>query len=241
MLLLLAAFLPTPAAPSSNEDFSLGASLDWNSRYIWRGITAGETAVLQPSIWTSLFGYNLEAWANYPLRGSDGRRGFDEFNLFLEGTSPRQALAVVPGLNIYTYPHAEENESWTAEIALTFYMPVGPVWLFWENDVDVVSHRAAYYAEFGLQAGRDVAESLNLEVALAQGYATAGFNAAYLGIAQCGLTYLTAHIGIGWRLAGILTLTPHLEAVFTVGRELRKELGTGVRFNLGMALTLGRD
>lgn len=235
------AFLALLVPALADEDVYLGASLDWNSRYLWRGMPAGEGAVLQPSFWTHIFGTNLMIWANAPLVDGSGPNGFDEVNIFLQGTSPRRPLVVVPGLNVYTYPRAPDAERWTAEVALTFYLPLGSVWLYWENDVDVVLYPGAYYAEFGLQVGGDVADNLNLDLSLAQGYATEDFNGAYLGVPKSGLTFLTAHAELEWRLADFLSLAPHLEVVFALDPDLRKETGAGVRFNFGLTLTLGRE
>jgi len=239
--ILAAAFLAAATQAFAAEDLYLGAALDWNSRYIWRGMTVDEGAVLQPSFWTSLLGTNLLVWANYPLQDSAGQKGFDEINVYFQGTSPRRALVVVTGLNVYTYPHAEDDGSWTAEVAMTFYAPVGPAWLYWENNVDVISSPGAYYAEFGIQAGRGVADSLSLEASLALSYASSDFNEACLGISKSALTYLTAHAGIEWFIADWLSLSPHVETVFTLDGDVRRERGAGVRYNFGLTLTLGYD
>ncbi|MBN2199878.1 MAG: hypothetical protein JW747_08540 [Candidatus Aminicenantes bacterium] len=239
--ILAAAFLAFAAGRAAAEEPYLGAAVDWNSRYIWRGMTVHDGAVFQPSVWTSFLGTNLLVWANSPLQAGDGQKGFDEINFYFQGTSPRRALVVVTGLNVYTYPRAEDAERWTAEVAMTFYAPVGPAWLYWENSVDVISTPGAYYSEFGIQMGRDVADNLSVEAALAQSYASNDFNDAYLGIAKSAFTYLTAQVGIEWRIADLLSVTPHMEAVFTLDSDVRREWGAAVRTNFGLTLTLGYD
>ncbi len=238
VLLLSAGVAARPAYAERN--FYVGAALDWNSSYIWRGITVDESAVLQPSAWANLFDTNILIWANRPLHDPSGWIGFNEIDVFFQGTSPREKIVAVPGMNFYTYPRSVEV-SWTAEVALTFYIPVGPVWISWENNLDIRAYPGAFYAEVGLQTGWEIAPHLSLEASLAQGLASTEFNQAYLGVKGEPLTHLTAHLGFEWELAGILSLTPHLEAVFVVGRELREIQGGAPRFNFGLTLTIGRD
>jgi hypothetical protein len=242
LILVLFLFRPLPGlgAGQGEEDY-LGASLDINSRYVWRGMAWSEGPVLQPSAWTNFLGYNLMVWANCPLQQESGRKGFNEIDLFVQGTSPRRAINVIPGLNIYTYPGSAEENPWTAELALTFYIPVGPVWIYQENNLDVRAYSGAYYAELGLEVGSDFSETLGWEASLALSYASADFNRAYLGVDRSVLTAVSLHTGLEIRIAGPLSLKPHAEVIFLLQDFLRDNPNHAWRANIGLSLAIGQD
>jgi hypothetical protein len=239
--LVLLLFSPLPGLAAGQSEDYLGASLDLNSRYIWRGMAWSEGAVLQPSAWTSLMGYNLMVWANYPLRQESGRQGFNEIDFFVQGTSPRRAINVIPGLNIYTYPGSAEENPWTVELALTFYIPLGPIWIYQENNLDVRAYSGAYYAELGLEAGNDISETLSWEASLALSYASADFNQAYINVAQGALTALGLHYGLEIRIAGALSVLPHAEVTLLLQDFMRDDPSQAWRANIGLTLAFGQD
>ncbi len=219
----------------------LGVSLDLNSLYIWRGLAWSQGAVLQPSAWTSFLGYNIMVWANYPLSEEPGGKRFNEVDLTVQGTSPRRAINIIPGLNVYSYPGSEEENPWTAELTLTFYIPVGPVWFYQENNLDVLAYSGAYYAEFGLETGDDLSESVGWEASLSVSYASPDFNQAYLDVAQGGLTAVGLHFGGELRAAQGLSLRPHAEIYYLLGDYMRDASGRAWRASMGLILVLGQD
>lgn len=93
------------AAPAGAADVSAGA--DFNSAYIWRGITLNTNPVLQPWVDVSgiklgegaSFGFNV--WGNAPVTGEeyDLKRQFDEFDVTLTLSLPHGVKA---GLIEYT-------------------------------------------------------------------------------------------------------------------------------------------
>jgi hypothetical protein len=191
--------------------------------------------------WTSLVGYNLMVWANCPLQQESGRKGFNEIDFFVQGTSPRRTINVVPGLNIYTYPGSAEENPWTAELALTFYIPLGPVWIYQENNLDVRAYSGAYYAELGLEAGNDFSEILGWEASLALSYASADFNQAYLNVARGALTGVGLHYGLEIRVAGALSIRPHAEVIYLLQDFMREDPNRAWRANIGLTLAFGQD
>ncbi len=219
----------------------LGASLDLNSRYIWRGMAWSQGPVLQPSVWSSLLGFNILAWANADLGLDTGRRGFNEIDVFVEGTSGRSGLAVVPGLNLYTYPGRGEDSPWTAEAVITFYLPIGPVWLSLENDVDIRAYPGAYYAELGLETGREVSEKISWEAALALSFASADFNEAYLGMRKNSFTACSVHCGLAFQIIDSLSVKPHIELFFLLDDALAEGRPGFLRANFGLTLAIGQD
>jgi hypothetical protein len=239
LLFLLAGLVSLRAQESAPY---LGASLDLNSRYIWRGMAWSQGPVLQPSIWTSLLGFNILAWANADLgHDSGGRSGFNEIDIFVEGISGRHGLAVVPGLNLYTYPGREEDSPWTVEAVITFYLPIGPVWLSLENDVDFRAYPGAYYAELGLETGSEVSEKIGWEAALALSFASADFNEAYLGLQKNIFTACSVHCGLALHIIDSLSVRPHIELFFLLDDALTEGRPGFVRANLGLTLTIGQD
>ena len=236
-------FLAGPGLGFGQEEGGtyLGASLDLNSLYIWRGLAWSQGAVLQPSAWTSFMGYNLTVWANYPLVDESGGKGFDEIDFTIQGTSPRRAINIIPGLNVFTYPRSGEENPWTAELTLAFYIPIGPAWFYQENSLDVVAYSGAYYAEFGLEMGNDLSEKVGWEASVSVSYASPDFNQAYADVAQGGLTAIGLHFGGELRILPGLALRPHTEICYLLQDYMRDDSGRAWRANFGITLVLGQD
>ena len=55
------------AAAGDEKPWSIDAALDYNSKYVWRGILVTDDPVLQPSITFAFKGFSLNIWANMDL------------------------------------------------------------------------------------------------------------------------------------------------------------------------------
>ena len=63
----------TPAQLTDKEStFTYGAEMDFNSRYVWRGLLLDDGPVGQPSAWISAFGFTLTAWSNVAMTDASG-------------------------------------------------------------------------------------------------------------------------------------------------------------------------
>ena len=238
---LLVMACPLVSCGQEGAETYLGVALDLNALYIWRGMAWSQGAVLQPSAWTNLLGYNLMIWANYPLSRESGRAGFNELDFFVQGTTARRAFNVVPGLNLYSYPGSAEEDPSTAELTMTFYIPVGPVWIYQENNLDIAAYVGAYYAEFGLEMGNSLSETLSWEASLSLSYASADFNQAYLDVSQAALTAVGLHFGGEIRVAGAFGLRPHIEVCRLLQDFMRGDSGSPWRANIGLSIVWGQD
>lgn len=52
-------------------DVSMSGAIDFNSKYIWRGIRLDNDPVLQPSFTVSAYGFSANVWGSYDLAGDD--------------------------------------------------------------------------------------------------------------------------------------------------------------------------
>ena len=79
IMLSLTLVLLLPAA--SYADFGIGA--DIYSRYVWRGTDFGNSASVQPALSFSVGGFEVGAWASYPISSDVTSMGSNENDLYL--------------------------------------------------------------------------------------------------------------------------------------------------------------
>ncbi len=105
------------------------ATLDTNSAYVWRGLTANNGMVTQPSIDVSANGFAVNVWANYDLSDYDGKveeNQFSEVDLTASYAFKVRAVDVSVGVIEYTFPHTDtSNVPSTGEIFVGLGYEIG--------------------------------------------------------------------------------------------------------------------
>src|SRR5262245_1281042 len=64
-------------AVEARTPFTYGAEMDFNSRYVWRGLLLGNGPVAQPSAWISAYGFTFIGWGNVALTSRSGGAGLN--------------------------------------------------------------------------------------------------------------------------------------------------------------------
>ena len=204
--LCLVAFASCPGSLIASE-LSLGAELDGNSRYVWRGLAFSDGPVLQPSAWVSLDGLTLTPWANFAFREDDAPAGFNELDVTLDYSRDIINLTVNPSFSVYLYPNQADAPP-TGELALALSYPVGPVSIFSDHSVDLIATPGAYFGDAGLSFESELAQSLTVEASAHAGWGSARFNEANVGVNRAALNVAGTDLVLTWSRAGYSTFAP---------------------------------
>lgn len=99
--------LTTGAAATQTMAATATAQLDANSAYVWRGLTANNGFVLQPSIDVAANGFDVNVWGNYDVADYHGmaeENRFSEVDLTASYAFKLGALDASVGVIEYTFP-----------------------------------------------------------------------------------------------------------------------------------------
>jgi uncharacterized protein (TIGR02001 family) len=137
------------------------AALDVNSAYVWRGITANDGFVLQPSMDVSHNGFAFNVWGNYDVDDYDGALNdnrFSEIDLTGSYTFKLGSVDTSIGIIHYLFPELEEPaDTYTTELFLGLSYDLGSGFAISTKlyyDVDAVS-------DFYITAGLGYSYSIN--------------------------------------------------------------------------------
>lgn len=137
------------------------AALDVNSAYVWRGITANDGFVLQPSMDVSHNGFAFNVWGNYDVDDYDGALNdnrFSEIDLTGSYTFKLGNVDTSIGIIHYLFPELEEPaDTYTTELFLGLSYDLGSGFAISTKlyyDVDAVS-------DFYISAGLGYTYSIN--------------------------------------------------------------------------------
>jgi hypothetical protein len=221
---------------ASERKITFGAETDFNSRYIWRGMTLSDKPVLQPSVWISGFGFVFTAWRNFNLTQSSENIHLQATNLNLIYSRDWKKLRVEPALDVYlNRPLEDSYNPGTMEASVKLSYAVGPLRAFNIQAFDVRAYPGAYFGEAGLSYERDLTEGIVPAFSLQAGWASSKFNDAYIGFDKRAFNFVGAGCSLTYYLKHGLYFRPHLEFSNIVHRELREYVDSPTSVNFGLA------
>jgi hypothetical protein len=161
-------------------DAELG--IDFNSAYVWRGITFNDGWVAQPSMTVEKGGFSFNVWGNYDIDDYDGvvnDYDFSEIDLTVAYTFPSDTVQFTVGLINYLFPGTDAPS--TTELFTRLGVGGGMGWsaaVTFYYDVDEVD---SYYTDFSLAYAKALTHAVTMEFGATIGYAGNGFAQAYSG------------------------------------------------------------
>ena len=97
------------ADDANSQPLGVGFTLDYFSKYIWRGQNLNDKSVFQPSVYLSKYGFTASIWGNQDWTGiNDNGGNFTEFDYTLDYTNTIPGLDWLSGsagVIHYTFPH----------------------------------------------------------------------------------------------------------------------------------------
>jgi hypothetical protein len=210
-----------------------GVELDFNSRYLWRGIELGSDRVVQPSVWLGFGPLTLTGFGNVTVWTGPVRAGLDELDVDLCYSAEWQGLALEPDFALYTYPG--QDVPTTGELSLRAAYAVGPFEPYTFHSIDLIACRGAYFGEVGVGWSAELGE-LGLAASAGAGWGSARFNEANLGVARSALNYAGLDAELVWPVWGVVDVRPHLSVAWLTDGELAQAAERRVSYALGVGI-----
>lgn len=242
MLIILIPFTiqanENPEGQIENSIFSLftyGGELDFNSRYVWRGIALSEGTVMQPTVWVSAFDLTLEVWGNFVLNDEPNQGEFNEVNLIVYYSREWENITIEPAVIIYLYPN-QEDAPVTAEGSLKLSYSMGPIDVYTSHIFDFVEYGGSYFGDAGLSYEHEFNTELSLEASTSLGWASAEFNEVNIGVSKSALNVAGGDLHLTYYLKEHVYIRPHVELSAIVDADLRREVDDPTILNAGLAV-----
>ncbi|MFP4473642.1 MAG: hypothetical protein ACLFPX_07265 [Candidatus Omnitrophota bacterium] len=116
-------------------DVSVSATMDYYSKYVWRGMLLDDDNVLQPGLEVSVGGLTAGFWASWDIESEDGLNS-DEVDGYLDYTFDLGALgnglemvSMSVGHTWYTFPEADLNaQEYYAGLSFDTFLSPSVTW-----------------------------------------------------------------------------------------------------------------
>ncbi|GEM_PF-5920247 len=239
MVLAVCLCILVPAhAMGDGSGVTLGAGVDANRAFLWRGLEIDRGLLVQPSAWASNRGWSAELWGNLVADEVDPEadRGLTEIDGIITRQAGLAGMSLEASLTGYYFP--KQAGSSTAELGLCLSHGLGPVGIRASGALDVAEHAGGLYGEIGIDWERDLGGPASISAGASQGLATAKFNRSYLGLDRASLGPLKLSAGLSLQLAGSVKLRPHAEWYRAMDRDVAG-LVPDDQFNIGLAVEFG--
>jgi len=204
---------------------SYGGEIAFGSGHADRGFIVSDRPVVQPVLWLSGSGAELSVWGNFTLgETTDGSRP-QIVEVELTREHKWRHVTIGPAIRMFVY-HDPLGRSSTRSVAGWLYLSydAGPLRLFTNHSVDVLTYRGAYFGEAGIESERRVLPSIAVGGSFAAGWTSSRFNEAYADIATSALDRISVE---GWLTAygnSHFYIGPHFEFSAIVDRAVRAQL-----------------
>jgi hypothetical protein len=227
----------TPAQLTDKEStFTYGAEMDFNSRYVWRGLLLDDGPVGQPSAWISAFGFTLTAWSNVAMTDASGVAGLNSGGFILAYDRDWEKLRLEAALDAYMGRMSSDIESRnTMEGSLKLSYPAGPLRIFTTHAFDVLAYRGSYFGEAGLEYAKQITKSTEFTISARSGWASAKFNDVYIGVNKSAFNFVGVEGSLTYYLGRRMYFRPHVEFSSITDRMLRGQLAPANIVNFGLA------
>ena len=222
--------------------WSYGGELDFNSRYVWRGLALSRGAVAQPSAWVSRRDTTFSIWGNIDLgkgangaQGPSGRRRFNEIDVTLSRSLKIKRWTLEPGFQMYLYPRASDGAS-TGEIQLRLSRPVRRALAYALLAVDVLKFKGAGWAEIGLSREHEFNARLSGALGASLGFGSSRFNRVNLDAKGGALNAAMIDVSLSYALREHLSIRPHASWSTLLPERLRGHVDDPAILVVGVAL-----
>jgi hypothetical protein len=225
---------PAPSEEPESNSVTYGFEADFNSRYLWRGISFSRGAVFQPSVWVNSGPYKALIWANMNMADEANQGEFNEVDYVIGYTHEIKYVTIEPTLSLYSYPNTGVESS--AEATVKVSKPVGNhLTVYTAQNLMFKDPAEAYFGEIGVTHEREFGKWAQ-SAGVSLGYGSSKFNRYYLGVKRGGLNSLGAQVSWTYTSEKGYYVRPHFNASYTPDRRLREAAGKSSYFVAGLAV-----
>lgn len=221
-LALTASCPPVWAQDPKARPVSYGVEIGLRSGHADRGFIINDRPVLQPVTWVSGSGAELSLWSSLPLaETTDGSRP-EILEVELTREHAWSKVTIAPAVRMFFY-HDPLSPYSTRSIEGWLYLSydAGPLRLFTNHSLDVLTYTGAYYGEAGIASEGRVSPTIEIGGSFGAGWASAAFNDAYAGVARSALDRVSADGWLALHVSPHFYIGPHVEFSTIVDRRVR--------------------
>jgi len=207
----------------AEDNLSVGAGIDFFSKYVWRGQNLVDDWVLQPGTYVSYKDITASFWGNLDLTDENGHNGeLSEIDLTLDYTGQvpgADSVSYSLGIINYDFPiNGGSNDTWEIYWGFGFDFPANPSVTVY-HDVDEVD---GTYVSFSIgHSIENLTESgLSVDLSASIGWGSASYNKSYWGPDKSELNDLVLSAALPFEVAGF-AVTPSVNYITLMGDDIR--------------------
>lgn len=207
--------------PNQTHSFQANATVDFASRYVWRGLPVSQYAVFEPAATISKWGFTPNFWGNMNMGNEQYQGKFNEVDLGINYLKKFGNFAIKPAYTHYFYPSIGDEPS-SGEASISFsYVFLNCLELFSNNYFDVVDQLGAYYGNAGLGYMHRFKKTYIFQTAVSGGWANAKWNDYYVGANTAAGNHVTLDMSLFIKMKSWFFVRPYLQANFLTDPALR--------------------
>jgi hypothetical protein len=217
-----------------NSGVTYGGEVDFNSRYVWRGIAFSEGVVMQPSAWISISDFAFSIWSNFVLDEEANQGQFNEIDLVFAYNWKWNKITIEPALQFYLYPNQEDAPT-TGEVYITLSYAVGPIQVITSHNFDIVEYEGSYFGDVGISYEREFHSKWSLEASWGLGWGSSTFNEVNLGLSESALEMINGSLSLSYHPVSSFYFRPHIEFSRILDENLRSQVDDPTIISGGLA------
>jgi hypothetical protein len=231
-------------ADDANEPLGVNVTMDYFSKYIWRGQNINDKSVLQPSIYLTKYGFTGAIWGNYDLTNVNGDRNeFTEIDYSLDYSN---AVPGIEGINYIfgiihcAFPDTEFEATTELYGGLSFTsLPLTPT-IKINRDIDEIK---GSYIQFSIghtfEKVRQWSDTCycNLQLGASTAYGTSKYNQGYFDVNSGRLNDLTLYAALPICLEHDWTVKPSLNYSTMLSDTIRQATDKSDNFWFGLSVS----
>jgi hypothetical protein len=196
------------------------------SRYVWRGLLSSRSWVWQPSFSVDYYGVGFNVWANFPVGPQPDQGEFNEidFTLYYHKVFRKITFHTWFLLDLYPSGNPTSLDAGTTSLEWDIHLsrPFGPIILFSDFAIRIVSAPASVYWDVGIGHHRDLPLNFSLQTSVLFALANGKFTQAH--VADVGtVPYLFEFsLAFPWNPVGGFKVSPKMNISTLLDEGLRR-------------------
>ena len=204
---------------AADSGLGVDVTLDFNTKYIWRGQNLVDDMVFQPGASKAFGDFTLGVWGNMDMTNENDEGGnFTEIDYYADYSADLvDGIGYSLGYIYYAFPQGS-NDTYEFYGGLNFDIILSPS-VTWYYDADEAN---GSYVAFGLGHSLELPEDIpfGVDMGLNVGWGDSGYNEYYWGVDDDGFNDLTVSVGFPMEIGG-WSLTPSVNYAYLLDSDIQ--------------------
>jgi len=206
------------------QSLSWGLEADFNTKYLWRGISFNDGLVIQPNVWATLGNFTGGLWGNFTVYDRFKESHNNELDLILTYNYTIGNFEIDHTVLLYYYMQQEDAPP-TGEVFFGVGYPVGDFRLVSNITADFLSYRGSFFIEHGIEYEKELTSRSVVSSSVVLGWATQRFNETYIGNVPGSVNLIGLNLDWTYSPKGTVYFKPHVQLNRIISSSLFPFLG----------------